>query len=59
MSSSNTNIETQARRHRGPLVGIALAVVFAALLFGGLMAWTAYQPSNPTAESPATLLSDG
>ncbi len=59
MSSSHTNIETQARRHRGPLVGIALVVVFAALLFGGLMVWTAYQPGNPTAESPASLLTDG
>ncbi|MDZ4310913.1 MAG: hypothetical protein U1A24_10220 [Cypionkella sp.] len=28
MSAPNTNIEKQARRHRGPLIGMALAAVF-------------------------------
>lgn len=28
MSAPQTNIEKQKRRHRGPLIGMALAVVF-------------------------------
>ncbi|GLS86047.1 hypothetical protein GCM10010873_10210 [Cypionkella aquatica] len=28
MSAPNTNIDKQARRHRGPLIGMALAVIF-------------------------------
>ena len=30
MTAPNTNVEKQAKRHRGPLVGIILAVVVAA-----------------------------
>lgn len=33
MSAPNTNIERQRRRHRGPLVGITLAVIFVLALF--------------------------
>lgn len=29
MSAPDTNLKTQKRRHRGPLIGIGLAVVFA------------------------------
>ena len=32
MSAPNTNIEKQARRHRGPLIGMALAAVFGVLM---------------------------
>ncbi|WP_054005889.1 hypothetical protein [Cypionkella psychrotolerans] len=32
MSAPNTNIEKQARRHRGPLIGMALVVVFGVAL---------------------------
>ncbi len=32
MSAPNTNIDKQARRHRGPLIGMALAVLFGVLL---------------------------
>ncbi len=32
MSAPNTNIEKQARRHRGPLIGMALAVLFGVAL---------------------------
>ena len=31
MSAPRTNIEKQERRHRGPLIGIAIVVVFALL----------------------------
>ena len=33
MSAPDTNVEKQSRRHKGPIIGIALAVAF-----GGLMA---------------------
>ena len=58
MSASNTNLDKQAKRHRGPLFVIAIAVVWAAVLFAGLMIWTAYQSDNPTAESPAAYISE-
>lgn len=32
MSAPNTNIDKQARRHRGPLIGMALVVVFGVAL---------------------------
>jgi len=58
MSASNTNIEKQAKRHRGPLIGIAFALAWAAVLFVGFMIWTAYQADNPTAQSPAAYVSE-
>ena len=32
MSAPNTNIEKQARHHRGPLIGMAVAVLFGVLM---------------------------
>lgn len=32
MSAPQTNIETQKRRHRGPIIGIVLVVIFALVL---------------------------
>ncbi|SFS05077.1 hypothetical protein [Yoonia litorea] len=58
MSASETNIEKQKTRHRGPLVGFAFALFWAGALFLGLLIWTAYQSDEPTAESPAQVLSD-
>lgn len=58
MSASNTNVKKQAKRHRGPLFGIAMAVAWALVLFVGFMIWTAYQGDNPAAESPAQIISD-
>lgn len=58
MSASETNIEKQAKRHRGPLAGIAFALLWAGVLFAGFMIWTAYQGDNPTAESPAAIVSE-
>lgn len=53
MSAPDTNIETQKKRHRGPLSGIALGLTFAGLLFAGLLIWTAYAADRATATSPA------
>ncbi|OYU38847.1 MAG: hypothetical protein CFE33_13525 [Pseudorhodobacter sp. PARRP1] len=48
MSAPNTNIEKQARRHRGPLIGMALAALFGvALIVYWLMQESAQ--SNPPA----------
>lgn len=58
MSASNTNLEKQAKRHRGPLFGIAMVLLFAGVLFAGFMIWTAYQSDNPNAESPAAIISE-
>lgn len=33
MSAPQTNPERQRRRHRGPLIGIVVALIFAGLLF--------------------------
>lgn len=46
MSAPNTNIDHQRRRHRGPLIGITLAVVFVLVLFG---LWLTGQISGTTA----------
>jgi len=58
MSAPDTNIEKQTKRHRGPLAGIAIALMWAGLLFAGFMIWTAYSAGNPTAESPAAIVSE-
>lgn len=58
MSASETNIDKQVKRHRGPLYGIAAVLAFAGILFAGFLIWTAYQGDNPTAESPAGVVAD-
>jgi len=58
MSASTTNIEKQAKRHKGPLVGMAIVLVWAGVLFAGFMIWTAYQSDNPSAQSPASYIAE-
>ena len=58
MSASDTDLEKQKKHHKGPLTGIAMAVVFAVTLLAGLMIWTAYQGGNPEAESPAEVVAE-
>jgi len=41
MSASKTNLEKQIRRHAGPLIGIALALIVASGLFLGYLAYEA------------------
>lgn len=41
MSAPDTNVEKQARRHKGPLTGIPLAALLAAVAFVGYLAFTA------------------
>ncbi|WP_420862982.1 hypothetical protein [Algirhabdus cladophorae] len=58
MSASNTDLDKQAKNHSGPLIGIAFAVTWAAVLFIGFIAWTAYQADNPGSQSPAAYFSE-
>lgn len=41
MSAPNTNTETQVKRHKGPLWGMALVGLFVAGMFLALAAWVA------------------
>lgn len=43
MSAPNTNLDKQKRRHRGPLIGMVVVVVFALTLLTFLMMSTADQ----------------
>ena len=58
MSASETNVEKQVKRHKGPLTGFVAVIAWAAVLLAGFLLWTAYQSGNPTAESPAEVISD-
>jgi cell division protein FtsN len=49
MSAPNTNIERQKRRHRGPLIGMALGVIVATI---GFLAFTGYF-AEEAIETPA------
>lgn len=50
MSASKTNLEKQKRHHKGPLIGITLALLVAAGLLFGYMVYTA----DTDTEAPAT-----
>lgn len=53
MSAPQTNIEKQKRRHRGPLIGMALATIFGvAMIFFWLM-HEASNGANPGTAPPA------
>lgn len=41
MSSPNTNIEKQTKRHRGPLAGFAIALACVGALFVAYLFWIA------------------
>lgn len=49
MSAPRTNIETEKRRHAGPLIGMGLAVIFGV----GLIVYWQFEEvaTSPTAES--------
>lgn len=46
MSAPNTNLEKERRRHRGPLIGMLLGVVF---VLGLLLFWLGSDASTGTA----------
>lgn len=60
MTPPDTNLQKEKRRHRGPLIGMAIVVVFAA---GLILFWVAesffYSPGpGPTERAGATEQSD-
>ncbi len=54
MSAPRTNVETQERRHRGPLVGMIAVVSFALILLFFLMADTANNGTPTDNNAPET-----
>ena len=47
MSAPQTNVEKQAKRHRLPLTGFVVVVVFALTLLLGLIIWVAMRGESP------------
>lgn len=56
MSAPNTNIEKQTRRHRGPLIGMTLVVIFAV---GIIFFWLARDTANAPGPEGADVQIDG
>ena len=50
MSAPKTDLDKQEKRHRGPLGGMALAVVFALVLLVALITWLSANGNDPVAE---------
>lgn len=47
MSAPDTELEKQKSRHRGPLLGLAVCIVAAALMFLGYLTITAERGQTP------------
>lgn len=47
MSAPDTNIEKQAKRHKGPLVGIIAGLIFAGVLLFALITWMSANGNTP------------
>ncbi|MEJ6396716.1 hypothetical protein [Yoonia sp. 208BN28-4] len=58
MSAPQTDVEKQAKRHKGPLAGIMIGLIVAGLLFVGYITWLSYNSDEPDATTPAEVLSD-
>lgn len=60
MSAPDTNIDKQAKRHKGPLFGIGAGVAVALALLMVLLVWTVSQADEDEAEvsTPATVISE-
>ncbi|ODM41187.1 hypothetical protein [Cereibacter johrii] len=56
MSASDNDIEKQKRRHRGPLIGIAVVVIFA---LGYMVWWFGHEVSEGTAPQGSDVQIDG
>lgn len=60
MSAPHTNLETQKRRHRGPLIGMALVVIFGVALIVYWQFDATAQGNSPTPDTvqPAQTATD-
>lgn len=52
MSAPDTNVKKQAEKHKTPLSGMALVVVFAGVLLLIFLAWLAYNGNEPEETGP-------
>lgn len=59
MSAPNTDPELQAKRHKGPLFGIAFAGLAGLLAFALLMLWLSSGPEGEILEDPQLLSTPG
>lgn len=59
MSAPNTDPKTQAKRHKGPLVGIALGAGAALIALALLILWLTATGSDETLEDPEFLSTPG
>ena len=55
MSAPDTNIDKQASRHRGPLIGIAAVLVFVGLMTVGYIVWYGATPEDAAAKNDPTV----
>lgn len=51
MSAPDTNVEKQAKRHKGPLLGIIAGIIVVGLMFLGLIFWVTAQSDDETTQS--------
>ncbi|MGP1358850.1 hypothetical protein [Roseicyclus sp.] len=49
MTPPKTNLETQTRRHRGPIIGITLALAFVAVVIIAAFLWGGWPLSEQAA----------
>lgn len=59
MSAPRTNVERQKARHRAPLIGIALSLVFAALIFIAYLAYEVGGGTSPEDTGPQVEVTPG
>ncbi len=59
MSAPDTNIDTQTKRHRPSLVGIAAVVFFAGALLLGLLMWLSANGNTPEDTGPQVAVTPG
>ncbi len=57
MSAPETNVETQKKRHRGPLIGILAAALLVAAVFVAFLAWTADDVDTTVQDGGASAVS--
>ncbi|MBJ3762798.1 hypothetical protein ILP92_08575 [Maribius pontilimi] len=52
MSAPNTDVEKQSNRHKVPLVGMTMTVVWSALLLVALLVWISWNGNEPANDTP-------
>ena len=52
MSAPETNVKKQERRHKVPLMGMVWSIVWAAVLFVGLILWLSLRGNEPGNDTP-------